>query len=118
MRRYFYGGPGTGKSVVVNASDFVLQECVQIMSFVGKAAFHVNGRTIHSVLGIPVPFKGDFTLSQEAQQNLHERLKDVRYFIVDEISTVSQQLFVWIHKRLNQAFYNNDLEEKQFGKKM
>ena len=53
-------------------------------------------------------------MSEQAQHNLHERLKDVRYFIIDEISTVSQELLVWIHKRLNQAFYNNDLN-KPFG---
>ena len=106
-----YGGPGTGKSIVVDSLLCLLGQTVRSMAFVGQAAFHVDGTTIHSLLKVPFHPNSPYDLSDARVEELHDALKDVRYFIIDEISMVSKRLFIWVHKRLCQAFSN----EEPFG---
>ena len=89
-----YGGPGTGKSIVVDSLLCLLGQTVRSMAFVGQAAFHVDGTTIHSLLKVPFHLNSPYDLSDARVEELHESLKDVRYFIIDEISMVSKRLFI------------------------
>ena len=106
-----YGGPGTGKSIVVDSIVCHLVGMVQTMASMGQAAFHVNGNTIHHVLKVPIDLTKSFDLPEARVEELHAELKSIKYFIIDEISMVSKRLFMWVSKRLSQAFYCN----KPFG---
>ena len=99
-----YGGPGTGKSIVVDYLLCMLRDAVRSTAFVGQAVFHVNGTTIHNLLKVPFNLASSYDLSDARIEELHNSLRDVRHFIIDEISMVSKQLFMWISMRLRQAF--------------
>ena len=57
------GVAGTGKSYVVSALCQMLQHKSGIAAPTGKAAFNVNGVTLHSLLKLPVGQKGHKDLS-------------------------------------------------------
>ena len=76
-------------------------------------AFHlVKGKTLHSVLRLPIRGKHFHDLQGPALTNLQETLSCITYIIIDEYSVIGQNLFGWIDKRCRQGTGIND---KPFG---
>ena len=48
------GFAGTGKSYLISALRSLLQQSCIVTATTGKASFNINGKTIHSVLNLPV----------------------------------------------------------------
>ena len=69
----------------------------------GKASFNINGKTIHSVLNLPVGPRGNNDLKGQSLLRLQDRLNDVKYILIDEYSMLGQTVLGWIDKRCRQA---------------
>ena len=95
----FLTGPaGTGKSFtikeIVNWAKLT-QKRLGVTSSTGTSAITINGRTLHSFLGIGLAKKDAYQLYMTAKRNsnLIEKLKLLDILIVDEISMISDKLF-------------------------
>ena len=112
IRAVIRGGGGVGKSFTINCFRRWLQDhaqldddCVAVLAPTGTAAFNVSGRTLHSVLRLPVP------LSQATFQKatgpaltaLQESFRYVRVVVIDEMSMVGRRMLRALDDRLRQA---------------
>ena len=110
LRIFLTGGAETEKSHLIS----VIREHVEcahtgskhvclVVAPTNVAAFNIQGATLHRVLRLPVEHN-EVTeykkLSCERLQELRRELKDVHVIIIDEVSTVSYQLFSFIHRRM------------------
>ena len=70
-----------------------------VTAVIKKAAIHINGHTLHSALEISCFFeedkkrKGQKPFHTDAVYTIQSKWSSVRYLLIDEISTVSEQLF-------------------------
>ena len=111
LRMFTSGGGGTGKSYVLSTiRDHIMlasrnRGCM-VCAPTGVAAFHVQGRTLHGALGIPVDQKGRTPvvapLTGDLEQEKMALFQHVHYLIIDEISMVSDNMMAKISSRLNQ----------------
>jgi len=53
------GEGGTGKSYLINAVHTLLCDKCAVTATTGKAAFNINGVTVHSLLKLPVGSRGN-----------------------------------------------------------
>ena len=102
------GVAGTGKSYLINALRNLLQQSCAVTATTGKASYNINGRTIHSLLKLPVGPKGKRELAGQSLVRLQNNLKDINYIIIDEYSMLGQTLFGWIDRRCRQATGKTD----------
>ena len=85
----------------------VFKAPVALMAPTGIAASNKNGMTLHRFLGLPVqhgsvpPYA---PLLDECLNQTYNLLKDVKLFILDEISMVSNLMLAYIHRRLCEIF--------------
>lgn len=93
----------SGKSYVIDALRNLLQSKCQVLAYTGKAAFNVNGITLHSLLKLPIGSRRQHDLKGIALRQLQDNLTGVNYLIIDEYSFVGQNLFGWIDSRCRQA---------------
>ena len=123
------GGPGVGKSYVVDAIKQLAKEInagyIQTTAFTGIAAVNIKGETINTTFNIRVGEGGKKKVSiqnnkETVDELSHTQLQqfkadiDIRnlaLLVIDEISTVTPKLLAIINARLQQAKYN----EKPFG---
>ena len=97
------GTAGTGKSYLINCLRLLLGTNVKVAAPTGVAAFIIEGRTLHSLLHLPV--RGDFKDMEGMNlHNMQEDLSITKYLIIDEMSMVSRKTFGMIDRRLRQAF--------------
>jgi hypothetical protein len=97
------GTAGTGKSYLINmiqgrlneiAKSNNLQENNMVLAPTGVAAFNIEGSTIHSSLSVPICGK-NVDLKGESLKKIQNKLKDIQYFIIDEMSMVRRRfLFI------------------------
>ena len=97
------GVAGTGKSYLINGIRTLLHDKCAVTATIGKAAFNINGITIHSLLKLPVGSRGHKDLTGQSLIRLQESLKGIDYIIIDEYSMLGQINFGWIDKRCKQA---------------
>lgn len=82
------------------------------LAFTGKAAFGVEGSTIHSGVSLKVNQGFQFKPLSHAEWNTkHIEYQHLRVLIIDEISMVGVALFNFIDKRLQEIMQNS----KPFG---
>ncbi|EPZ30765.1 hypothetical protein O9G_005563 [Rozella allomycis CSF55] len=106
------GGPGTGKSFVVTTGIVPLANFYGLntlsSAFTGSAAVNLNGHTIHSLL-MPKCSNTSSTTKEQYLAPLSTthlaKLQDI-FQNINEISTISTQMFNAIDKRLQQAKNN------------
>ena len=109
------GVAGTGKSFLIETiKAFVAQlwpsaDCsCAITAPTGLAAFNVGGMTIHRLFQLPVQHGGrsavHWSLPKAAHKVMKTALRNVKLFIVDEISMVSSLNLAYIHLRLNELY--------------
>ena len=108
------GFAGTGKSYLISALRSLLQQSCIVTATTGKASFNINGKTIHSVLNLPVGPRGNNDLKGQSLLRLQDRLHDVKYILIDEHSMLGQTLLGRIDKRCRQA---TGLHDEIFGGK-
>ena len=108
------GEAGTGKSYLINAIRQLLGDKCAVTATTGKAAFNINGITIHSLLKLPVGAKGNKDLAGQSLIRLQERLSTIEYIIIDEYSMLGQTMLGWIDRRCKQA---SGLSDTLFGNK-
>jgi len=114
---FLTGGAGVGKSVVVKAIYQALirfynigadnnpdDPKVLLSSPTGKAAFLINGQTIHSLFRIPANqgYTEYRPLTSDKLNALQCQLRHVKLLIIDEISMVGNRMFSLIDQRLQQ----------------
>ena len=109
---FLTGGAGTGKSHVIQCIFEQLAKIyikltdepddVTVLKVVptGTAAFNIQGLTIHSAFSIHMG--SDKPLGENEANTLRKTLRHLQLLIIDEISMVSQDLLLMIHKRLQQ----------------
>lgn len=88
------------------------RSCV-VSATTGKAAFNINGITIHSLLNLLVGPRGKKDLTAQSLARLQARLLDIKYVLIDEYSMLGQTLLGWIDKRCWQA---TGIQEQIFGR--
>ena len=76
---------------------------ILILAPTGVAATNIDGTTIHTALGINVGHKL-YPLNDRQRGILRNKLSEIKFIIIDEISMVSSVLFYQVHQRLNEIF--------------
>lgn len=94
------GEAGTGKSFLIYRYAIYahLKGRCKVTATTGKAAYCINGITIHSSLRLPVACMSQKELSGEALITIQERLTQVDYIIIDEYSMLGQASQGWIDR--------------------
>ena len=108
------GVAGTGKSYLINAIRTLLNNTCAVTATTGKAAFIINGVTVHSLLKLPVGSRGNKDLTGQNLIRLQESLTNIDYIIIDEYSMLGQLTFGWIDRRLKQT---SGFQDKLLGGK-
>ena len=81
----------------------LLSDSVRVAAPTGVASFIIEGRTLHSLLHLPV--RGDFKEMEGSNlQKMQDDLLSIKYLIIDEMSMVGRKTFGMIDRRLRQAF--------------
>lgn len=94
---------GSSKSFVIQALSQLLHTKCRVCAFFGIAAFYIKGKTLHSLLQLPIKGKKNGPLKSSALAKLQHDLEDVNYLIIDEFSVIGQNMFGWINRRCKQA---------------
>lgn len=77
----------------------------------GKAAFNINGITLHAAFVLPFnQSKREMPrLSASVCNTLFARLKDLELIIIDEVSILGSYTFALINERLQQIFTSKEM---------
>lgn len=114
------GAAGVGKSVVINALNLLITHHldnlpganpatvkVLLTAFAGKAAFLINGTTLHSAFALPVRKRGGSKQLAELSSDLASTIRmgniDTAIWVVDEVSMVSNTHLNEVNSRLIQV---------------
>ena len=65
------GLAGSGKSFVIDAISSLLKQCCIVIAFFGIASFNVNGKTLHSLLRLPMRGKNKGFALIKLQEDLN-----------------------------------------------
>ena len=106
LHMIIYGTAGTGKSFLIRAMAQLLGSACLLTGTTGIAGFNICGITLHSALQLPLQFSSGKDLQGQALYRLQQRLQNVQYLIIDEISMLGQRLLFWVDRRLRQATGN------------
>mmetsp|Transcript_41887 Transcript_41887/g.107188 ORF Transcript_41887/g.107188 Transcript_41887/m.107188 type:complete len:142 (+) Transcript_41887:1357-1782(+) len=104
------GTAGTDKSYTVHA---ICKMCLELLhpnqqlhllaAPTGTAAYQINGRTVHALLGLPTK---NVTVMSELAPNRKARLEQqwehIRLLLIDEQSMVGRRMLGMINRRLKQ----------------
>ncbi|KAK3926427.1 ATP-dependent DNA helicase [Frankliniella fusca] len=117
-RRVVVQGPaGTGKSLVIAAITNLIQakfgqHAVALLCPTGVSAINIQGSTIHSYLNISICNATLDGLSGNALFKLQEKLRNIKFVILDEYSMIGLKMFHAIDMRLRQG---KEEPDKVFG---
>lgn len=124
---FLTGGAGSGKTYTLHA---IIQGLLRIyhkdlhsnplkakallMAYTGKAAFNINGTTIHSALHIPInqSLENLNNLSSEMLNKLTDQYEELRFIVLDEVSLVGARMLHAIDQRLRSIMH---VQNKVFG---
>ncbi|MEW8546654.1 MAG: DUF6570 domain-containing protein [Candidatus Thiodiazotropha sp.] len=112
LRFFITGGAGTGKSYLVRllvewlrlfTAPFTGADPVLVCGPTGMSAKNIGGRTLHTAFKLPVQHGKQPAyreLSSKSVQDLRRYYAAVHTVIIDEISMVSSETLLFIHRRL------------------
>ena len=120
--RFLSGGAGVGKSIVTNALYEALirylnsikgenPDNVKVVKTAptGKAAFNINGNTLHSDFKIPANRGFEYcALDSDRLNTIRTQLKKLKLIFIDEISMVGSGTFNFLNLRLQQIMRTNE----------
>ncbi|KAK3909634.1 ATP-dependent DNA helicase [Frankliniella fusca] len=120
---HFISGPGgVGKSTLLNAITHTATKFwshqigndpadvhIILSAPTGKAAFNIQGQTIHSIFGLDFDLKKELKtkMSANKRNTLMYKLRKLKILVIDEISMVSYDMMEVINLRLQQIFENH-----------
>ena len=115
LQMFVSGVGGTGKSYLIQAlRAFVkatwpdLHNVTAVAAPTGLAACNVNGVTTYQLFQLPIEHDSRtasyWQLPKETLKFLREQLKNVKLFIIDEVSMVSSLNLTYIHLRLDEIY--------------
>ena len=116
LRLFLCGGAGVGKSTVTNALYEALIRYLNSMAGenpddvkvvktapTGKAAFNINGNTLHSAFKIPANRGFEYcALDNNRLNTIRTKLRKLKVIFIDEISMVGSGMFNFLNLRLQQ----------------
>ena len=122
IRLFLSGGAGVGKSIVTNALYEALirylnsikgenPDNVKVVKTAptGKAAFNINGNTLHSAFKIPANRGFEYcALDSDRLNTIRTQLKKLKLIFIDEISMVGSGTFNFLNLRLQQIMRTNE----------
>ena len=84
---------------------------VLLVAYTGTAAFQIGGQTIHSAFAIHCETKsGKYQpLGEEILTTLRCKYRNLQILIIDEVSMVGQNMFMFINERLKQIKQNQTI---------
>ena len=85
------GQGGYGYSVVINALLNLLQGKCEVTSIFGIAAFNI---TLHSFLKLSIRAKNCCDFWEKESGTLQDRLKDIKYIVIDKFSHWSENAWL------------------------
>ena len=94
---------------VINCIRTLLGDRCEVSAYFGIAAFNVNGKTLHSLLRLPIKNKNMVDLKGSSLLRLQDSMQGVSYLIIDEFSVIGQRLFGCIDRRCRQLSGKQDL---------
>lgn len=111
------GVGGTGKShlihtLVASVEQKYGPQSVAVSAPTGLAALNIGGVTIHKLLKLPVQHGKDpeyWNLSKPDLKAMRRQFKNVRLFILDEVSMASNALLAYCHCRLHELFGDDNI---------
>lgn len=105
------GKAGTGKSFTIKATSSTLEKTLGNVLLraapTGIAAHIIQGRTLHSLLRLPIAAGEMPRLSPRTLSTLQANFRDVTAMIIDEKSMLSLSTLSHIDQRLRQIFPNS-----------
>lgn len=103
------GPAGSGKTVVIGDIECMVTEAfgmesVLIIAYTGSSALNANGRTIHSALRLYFDSKNKdcVDLKGESLKLFQDKMKNVKFLIIEEFSMVGTRMLNIINKRCMQ----------------
>jgi hypothetical protein len=120
FKAFLSGGAGVGKSLVVTAITQAMMRhyesgtaettdgavVILLAAFTGKAAFNINGFTLHSALNLPPgqnKLKWMYTpLDLNTRTSMQARYNQLKFIIIDEISMVGRGMFNFVNLRMQE----------------
>ena len=112
---FITGGAGVGKSFLIHEILHTLKDIhYAVTAMTGSAAVLINGRTIHSFMGIGLAKGTPNDLHRKIKRNpvIHQKLLDLEVLIIDEVSMLSDILF----DKIATVFSMLHKSDKPFGK--
>jgi ATP-dependent DNA helicase PIF1 len=107
------GAAGSGKTFTIHAISTFLHGQLKRAAPTAKAAFLINGDTIHQMLAIKTNEGNKYIpLAGERLKNLQVAFENIKYVIVDEYSMLSQTMLYRIDQRMRQITQRTD---RSFG---
>ncbi|XP_055856560.1 uncharacterized protein LOC129919626 isoform X2 [Episyrphus balteatus] len=120
---FLSGSAGVGKSTVINSIFQLITKYfdnrpgaigdsikVLLTAPSGKAAFLINGVTLHTAFALPVSQYGGTmpNLSSDIANTIRQKLINLKLLIIDEISMVGSRLLSRVDTRLRQVMGRNE----------
>ncbi len=92
---FLTGGPGTGKSFLIQEYLKRADTEIPVVASTGAAAILVGGRTFHSFFSLGILQGGADQVIEKAVKNsgLRSRLRNLKTLVIDEISMLSREAF-------------------------
>ncbi|KAF5335803.1 hypothetical protein D9611_009612 [Ephemerocybe angulata] len=114
LRMYIAGPAGTGKTTVINAVKDLFSRIdgdskVVLACYMGIAARHIGGVTLHSALNLRG--MGNIKVHGDVHQALIKFWDDKDWLIIDEVSMIS---LTFLHQ-INESLQHAKESEKPFG---
>uniref|UniRef100_A0A7S2ZDA0 ATP-dependent DNA helicase n=2 Tax=Rhodosorus marinus TaxID=101924 RepID=A0A7S2ZDA0_9RHOD len=109
---FLTGCGGTGKSTVLREiirqmTEILGEENVGVCAMTGVAAENVDGCTLHSLLGIGVPYeRKDFRKMRNKSNS--RRLQRLDLLIIDEVSMLSGEMLDYIDQELKEVRHSTE----------
>ena len=97
------GAAGSGKTFTIHAISSFLKDCLKRSAPTAKAAFLINGDTVHQLFGLRVNDGRVYRpLEGQSLRKLQDEFEGITHVIIDEYSMISQIMLARIDLRMRQ----------------